>query len=83
VPMTSKRPPAKRKYMGAILVLPIMIAPITAPIGTMMLKGINRVPAMNAKSPFTVWNRCGIWIVHTVMSVPTKNVFLTQVNIFS
>ena len=81
--MTSNSPPAKRKYMGGILVLPIMIAPTTAPIGTMMLKGINRVPAMNAESPFTVWNRCGIWIVHTVMSVPTKNVFLVQVSMFS
>jgi hypothetical protein len=77
VPMASNRPPAKRKYMGGILIFPIMMAPITAPIGTMMLKGINRVPAMNAESPLTVWKCCGIWIVHTVMSVPTKNVFLT------
>jgi hypothetical protein len=37
-----------------MLVLLMVMAPITAPISTMMLKGINRDPAMNAESPFTV-----------------------------
>ena len=78
VPAIWKRLASTAKYIGGILVLLIKIAAIVPETGMKIPNGINRVPALKAVLPLTVWKRCGSWIVQTVRTPPAKKTFLCR-----
>ena len=70
--------PAKRMKIDGIRSFDASTFPIIVPTETQTVKGSKRMPASNAESLLTAWNRWGIWTIAIVKVAPVKKAILSN-----